>query len=79
MIHPKVIPESETIMSIEEIISSNSEAREFYSSEFDTFEVNPGPMGDPEGSMERLRVTPGKHSLQDVIGEVEKQQVDSFS
>ncbi len=68
---PTVIKESEIVMGIEEIISSNTEARDYYNTEFDTFEVNPGPMGDPEEHMQRLRVTPSKYDPKDIMEEVE--------
>ncbi len=57
---PKIMPESEIVLNIEDVVATNTEACDFYTSEFESFEVNPGAIGDPEGFMQRLRVTPRK-------------------
>ncbi len=68
---PVVMPDSEIVLNIENFVSSNDEARDFYNAENDKFEINPGPIGDPEVHMQRLRVTPSKYEQSDIIDEVE--------
>ncbi len=69
---PILMPESETMMSIESIISLNADAMKLYNEEYDAFEISPGEMGDPEKKMLRLRVTPQKYTVDDIMAEVER-------
>ncbi len=61
-------------MSIDNVLSDNQDAQEHRNQEFEHFEVHPGPPGDPEGHMQRLRVTPQKYGRKAVMKEVESNE-----
>ncbi len=68
---PVVMPMSEGLMSIDSITSTDEVALNYRNQEFDRLEINPGAAGDPNGRIQRLRVTPRVYEVSEILQEVE--------